>query len=264
MNTLQMKYKESSALMAGTACAVMMLNHINNLFDRPIPGLNPVGELAQFILFLWVGLLIGSRMKPRRWLTGLIALVTLYLLYLSRHYDYYWQALLPALHLTMLGVGILWPKRMLGHASEEKGWESLPFLLATVFCFTACSVVRDRLLHNAMMPEHRDMEQLMQDLMRNVVPLTAILAGCFAVRFSFSEWGRRLGACPWFRGFVAVPAVMVFIATLVNCSWGIGIAGYLPLLRLLSVLVQPVTIWLIVSAVRRIKKRRELNRPGAG
>lgn len=249
-------YKDASVLMAGSACAIMMLNHINNLFDCPVPGFYPVGRLAQLVLFLWVGLLIGSRMKSRRWLTGLVALATLCFLYLSRHYEYEWSVPIPYLHLTMLGLGILWPKRLLGHASEETGWESLPLLLAAVFCFTACSVVRDRLLRSVMMPEHRDMGWLVQDLMRNIVPLTAILAGCFAVRFSFSEWGRRMGSRSWFRGFVLVPSVMTFIATLVDLFQRIEFGGYWQWLSLLRVMVQPVTVWLVVSAVRKIKGKK--------
>lgn len=156
----------------------------------------------------------------------------------------------------MFGVGMLWPGGLLQRASEEKGWDSLMLLLVTAFCFTAYSVVEDRSLWGGMMPEHRDMQRLMQGFTRNADPLMTLLAGYFAVRFSFSEWGRRLGASPWFRGFMAVPAVMVFIAMLMNLFQIIGFGGYWSLLRLLSVLVQPVTVWLVVSVVRRVKRKK--------
>lgn len=256
MNTLQMKYKDAFVLMAGSACTVMLLNDINRLFDYPIPGFRYLAWLAQLILFLWAGLLAGSRMNPRRWKTGLFALATLACLYLARHYDYPSQARLPWLHLMMFGVGMLWPGSLLQRASEEKGWDSLMLLLGTAFCFTAYSVVEDRSLWGGMMPEHRDMQRLMQGLTRNAEPLMTLLAGYFAVRFSFSEWGRRLGASPWFRGFVLVPAVMAFIATLVGLFQRIGFGGYWQWLSLLLVTVQPVTIWMVFSVIRRVKRKR--------
>lgn len=254
MSLQKVQYENAWVLMAGVACTGIWLNQILAWCDYPIPGIAYVFGLGYALLSLWAGLLVSSKMKKRRcWVTVMIALATLWFLYKALHDENpYWGHYLYC-QMMLIGVGMLWPRQWLERGGKDKGWETLVMLLLTTFCYTALFVVRRRLLWGGMMPEHRDMQVLMRDLLRNTEPLMTLLVGYFAVGFAFSEWGQWLGSRPWFRGFVLIPTVMAFLGAVSHIRP--YYMGYWTLLLWLTLMVQPVTVWMFVSVGRRIKRQ---------
>ena len=245
MSLQKMQYENALVLLAGASCTGIWLSGSKAWF---------VGGLAYSVLCLWIGLLLSSvRKKDRWWLTVMIALATLWCLYKARHYENPYWGHYPYHQLMLIGAGMLWPRQWLERSGKDKGWEALVMLLLTIFCYTALFVVRSRLLWGGMMPEHRDMQVLMRDLLRNTEPLMTLLVGYFAVGFAFSEWGQWLGSRPWFRGFVLVSAVLAFLYAVSDIH--LFNSGYWARLSRLKLMVQPVTVWLLVSLGRRVKRR---------
>ena len=87
-------------------------------------------------------------------------------------------------------------------------------ILLSVFCYTAQTTVKNRLLWGAVIPEHPDMEIMMETILVNAEPLMVIITTYFVAQFAFSEVGQMLGSQVWFRGIVAVPCLYAFFGYL--------------------------------------------------
>lgn len=87
-------------------------------------------------------------------------------------------------------------------------------ILLSVFCYTALTTAKNRLLWGAVIPEHPDMEIMMETILINAEPLMVIITTYFVAQFAFSEVGQMLGSQVWFRGIVAVPCLYAFFGYL--------------------------------------------------
>lgn len=259
MEEMRKRYVNASVLLAGGACLAMVINHLVNvasLYESVLPGWSFLCGLCTPVLCLWVGLLLRIRFRnPRWWVRVLVLLVVLFFLYRFRHFlnYWFWWKSNPNLYLAMLGIGYLVPQEMLEDAGKRKGWEYLVLLLLSVFCYAAVAVVNSRLHYMTQMPELQEMELLMERLTNDVEPLLVLLTGYFAVMFSFSRLGQLIGGKAWFRGLVIVPAVYTFLATLGNLAIHSWRWDY----YLIPLLVNPVTVYMVVLAVRLARRKRD-------
>ena len=128
----------------------------------------------------------------------------------------------------------------------------------TAFCYTAMTTVKDRLLWGPIIPEHPDMELMMETILVNAEPLMVFIMTYFVVQFSFSQVAQKLGSQCWFRSIVAVPCVYMFFASFFRMITRMIIL--IDSIRFVSLewfIVQPITVYLVIFISRLIKERRK-------
>ena len=200
-----------------------------------------------------------SAEDPKWWFQILIAGATIYGMYFYRHYAENW-GYADALYLCMAGIGFLIPHKILLSSSQNRGWLSLVMILISVFCYTALTTVKDRLLWGPVIPEHPDMELMMETILVNAEPLMVIITTYFVAQFAFSEIGQILGSQVWFRGIVAVPCLYAFLgylSRLITQRLFFVAINYVYFSPLMWFIVQPVTIYLVVFLFRLIREHRK-------
>ena len=231
-------------------------------WDEPsvFPGFRIMCGLCFPILYFWVGTLLRTKiMNPKWWFQLLLAGVAIFCLYRYRHFAENW-GYADALYIATALIGFLIPPKTILSASQNKGWISLVLIALCAFCYTTLTTVKDRLLWGPIVPEHPDMELMMETILVNAEPLMVIITIYFVTQFAFSEVAQKLGSQTWFRGIVAVPCIYCFLGyfsrmfTLRMFNIAINWVYYSPLMWFI---VQPVTIYLIVVCSRLIKERRK-------
>lgn len=266
MKALNQDFKNASVVLTG---GVGLLLVVGGLIRQatpygemsPVPGLSFLMGLGWPVLCIWAGMFLRQWFRnPSWWVQALVACATVFCLYESRHSLAWWDTL-PCQYLMCIGAGYLVPEGMSTTASGRKGWEYLMLLMAAAFCYTAESVVAGRLQWHpwAFGVEHEDMKRLTQWLLLNCEPLLILLAGYFAVMFSFSQSGQWLGSRDWFCGMCVTLIVTLFLASLSN-SVQLGFRR-LFWTYFLQFLVQPVTLYLVVVICRIIRKLRKKTMP---
>lgn len=219
MKSSKVLYTNASVIIGGAICTVLMANNIIGRmsdWDQPsvFPGFRIMCGLCFPILYFWVGTLLRSWIKdPKWWFKILIAVASIYSMYFYRHYAENW-GYADALYLAMAGIGYLIPPKILYSSFQNNGWLSLVMILLSVFCYTALTTAKNRLLWGAVIPEHPDMEIMMETILINAEPLMVIITTYFVAQFAFSEVGQMLGSQVWFRGIVAVPCLYAFFGYL--------------------------------------------------
>ena len=265
MDTNKTLYTNASVIIGGAVCAVLMAN---SLFGRMsdwnepsvFPGFRIMCGLCFPILYFWVGMLLRRKIqKPKWWFQVLLAGVAVFCLYRYRHFAENW-GYADALYIATALIGFIIPPKILLSAAQNKGWISLILICLCAFCYTALTTVKDRLLWGPIVPEHPDMELMMETILVNAEPLMVIITIYFVAQFAFSEVAQRLGSQTWFRGIVAVPCIYCFLGyfsrlfTMRMFGLAINYVFYSPLMWFI---VQPITIYLIVFCSKLIKERRK-------
>lgn len=264
MKTNKEIYTNASVIIGGAICSVQMANSIIarlSDWDEPsvFPGFGIMCGVCFPILYFWVGTLLRAWIKdPKWWLQVIVAGLTIYGLYFYRHYAENW-GYADALYLSMAGVGFLIPPKILLSSTQNRGWISLGMILLSVFCYTALTTVKDRLLWGPIIPEHPDMELMMETILVNAEPLMVIIVTYFVAQFAFSSIAQNLGSQVWLRWIVAVPCLYTFIGYLSRLLprpfyFAINYVYYSPLMWFI---VQPITIYLVVFFIRLIRERRK-------
>lgn len=264
MKTNKEIYTNASVIIGGAICSVQMANSIIarlSDWDEPsvFPGFGIMCGVCFPILYFWVGTLLRAWIKdPKWWLQVIVAGLTIYGLYFYRHYAENW-GYADALYLSMAGIGFLIPPKILLSSTQNRGWISLGMILLSVFCYTALTTVKDRLLWGPIIPEHPDMELMMETILVNAEPLMVIIVTYFVAQFAFSSIAQNLGSQVWLRWIVAVPCLYTFIGYLSRLLprpfyFAINYVYYSPLMWFI---VQPITIYLVVFFIRLIRERRK-------
>lgn len=267
METTKQQYLNTSFIICGAVCLLRVFAHYVFKYsvwnESTIPGLSALLALSYPLLYAWVGLLLRKISSPKWWTQVLIMVLLAYCLY--RYCDWnahHWYAI--HLHLAMMGLGYLIPPRELALESRKKGWIGLAMSLLSIFCFTAVVITKQRLLWGALMPEHQDMERLLEALMRITEPLLCILSAYLVIGFSFSGIAQKLGELKWVRILVKAACVLSFIYALLfflmhlTC-WSVMMSrvNYNPFLLLA---VQPVSVYLLVALYRRWQNRKTIGK----
>lgn len=265
MKTNKEPYVNASVIIGGAVCALLMANRILGWVsdgDGPtvIPGLGILCGLCFPVLYFWAGMLLRTKMnEPQRWLRILAAGLSIFCLYGYRHFAENW-GYADALYISMAAMGFLIPPKTLVSAAQNKGWISFALTVFCAFCYTAISTVKDRLLWGVIVPDHPDMEMMMETVLADAEPLMAVVTIYFIVQFAFSEIAQKLGSQAWFRGTAAIPCIFAFLDYLGRLStmrW-FGVAlDYVRYSPLMWFIVQPITIYLVVFLYRLIKERRQ-------
>ena len=251
-------YTNATITIYGAVCAVLVANHIINQLSpwgHPslVPGFNVMAGLCYPILCLWLGLLIRAWHKdPKWWIQLIVGAISLYFLYRYRHFaEIFWNR--SYLYITMIGIGYLIPPKVLISSAENKGWISLVMIALSAFCYTALTVVKNRLLWGPIIPGHPDMELMMETVLVNAEPLMVIIFAFFVVQFSFSQISTTIGRNKWIRWTIfGLCAYLFFLVSFSALQYGsfymISYVKYSPLLHLL---VQPITVYLVYGIYRK-------------
>ena len=262
MKTNVNRYTNASFLLGGAACTLLLVNHI--LFciapyeDPLVPGFRFLTGLATPLLCFCAGALLRmKRPSVRWWITGLVAAVVAFCLcmYVSprRVCPGWWSFL----NVAVIGAGFLCPPRSVARARRDPGWAYLVLFAVSAFCYTAVFVSMDRVrILGALSPVNEDMIRLVLRLLTVTEPLLILIAVYFAWMFSVSRAGQRLGRQAWFRWIVAVPCLCGFFIAAYNLFFGAFFSWDIILVRLIQLLVQPVTVYLLVILPRSVKKLR--------
>ena len=264
MKTNKEIYTNASVIIGGAICSVQMANSIIarlSDWDEPsvFPGFGIMCGVCFPILYFWVGTLLRAWIKdPKWWLQVIVAGLTIYGLYFYRHYAENW-GYADALYLSMAGIGFLIPPKILLSSTQNRGWISLGMILLSVFCYTALTTVKDRLLWGPIIPEHPDMELMMETILVNAEPLMVIIVTYFVAQFAFSSIAQNLGSQVWLRWIVAVPCLYTFIGYLSRLLprpfyFAINYVYYSPLMWFI---VQPINTYLVIFFIRLIRERRK-------
>lgn len=250
-------YKNASYTLSGFSCLVLFLN---SLFWRMgdtghslVPGFSYAAGLAYPILSAWVGILLRAKFNTSKWwIRGIVLCSALVLVFFYRqtmeNWSWEYESLLC---LSLVLFGYLNPSKELEKMSDNQGWNDLVLAVISIFCYTAIAVVRQRILWGQVIPEHTDMEKLLECLLGNTEPLLAFVAVYFVIHFSFSKIGLAIGSQSWARGILWIPCVFVFIWVFVNT---IVQYHYTRFYSLIMILVQPLFVYLVIVAARSIKK----------
>ena len=221
------------------------------------PGFGNMAGICYPILYLWFGMLLRVlKRDPQWWLLLIVAGISAFCLYRYRHVTGNWR-FSGFLYFTMAGIGYLVPPKTIKACSRNQGWISLALIAMSAFCYTALTTVKDRLLWGSIIPDHPEMEAMMELILINAEPLMAIIAAYFVAQFAFSHIAQDLGGKSWFRGIVAVPCVYVFLGTIPRLFsfrplFMINYVYYSPLLWFI---VQPITIYLVVFVIKLNRER---------
>ena len=260
-------YVNASVIICGGVCLVRAITHFmlksSDWSEPAIPGLVFMSDLCYPLLFTWIGLLLrGWKPESKWWVQLAVLLIAIY--GLCRYCDWtadYWHIV--HLDFVMIALGYLIPPESLKLEGEKTGWLSLIMLMLSVFCYTAVSVAKQRLQWGDLMPEHQDMEKLLEALLWVAESLLGLISAYFVIQFSFSSTAQNLGGQQWIRVLVAAVCGLSFI-------WAIQfffmmfhrwtyMANYVYYSPILSLLVQPISVYLMIAVYRRAKSRKTLS-----
>ena len=260
-------YVNASVIICGGVCLVRAITHFmlkySDWSEPAIPGLVFMSDLCYPLLFTWIGLLLrGWKPESKWWVQLAVLLIAIY--GLCRYCDWtadYWHIV--HLDFVMIALGYLIPPESLKLEGEKTGWLSLIMLMLSVFCYTAVSVAKQRLQWGDLMPDHQDMEKLLEALLWVAEPLLGLISAYIVIQFSFSSTAQNLGGQQWIRVLVAAVCGLSFI-------WAIQfffmmfhrwtyMANYVYYSPILSLLVQPISVYLMIAVYRRAKSRKTLS-----
>lgn len=257
MNEMIKMYRNASYVIAGGVCFIWVLtlfhNNLSAWTEPLIPGFSSIRGLCIPTLCLWVGILIRYDLhqehSPRWWLKGIALAATLgfmcaFILFMDE-WDRHEYAYLDG---AAIGFGYLISPSWLLELSKKTALNVLIPSLLSVFCYIAISVAKYRLLWGQLIPEHRDMEALLEDLMVCLEAGMVILCLYFIMQIAFSKESMNLGDKNWFRGVVAGGSVYIFLTSLVGFN-----PYYWPAYRCIGILTQPLPVYIFIKIYLQIK-----------
>lgn len=249
--------RNASVLLAGGACLVPILARVFYPYSwLPIRGAWLASMLVIPLLCFWCGMLLHYRVggKARVWLQAVAGLVAVYMFYLSRHtVNAPSMSEIAATHLFAFFLGVVLPWDHLRENGDHVGAKSAILCVLTALTYTAIYVVWQR-LDCKMQPRFADMEQFLLVLTTNMLPLAMVPPLLFATEFAFSKAGQWLGSRKWFL-WLAVPAALYcFLGAWFRRPWGISLDLSWETARLIQLLVQPITVYLMIVIGRLVVK----------
>ena len=249
MKSIDPSLRNASVLLAGGACLVPILTRIFSPYGwLPVRGAWLASMLVIPLLCFWCGMLLHYRVggKSRIWLQAAAGLAAAYMFYLARH-----TVNAPSLseiastYLFAFFLGVLLPWDHLRENGDHAGAKSAVLCVLTALTYAALYVVWQR-LDCKMQPRFADMEQFLLVLTTNMLPLAMVPPLLFAVEFSFSKAGQWLGSRKWFM-WLAVPAALYcFLGAWFHRPWGIALDLSWETARLIRLLIQPITVYLMI------------------
>lgn len=260
METNKSLYINASVIIGGALCAVLMMNNILGLMSNGsessvFPGFGVMAGLCYPILYCWVGMLLRFwKQNPKWWIQLIILGISIFCLYRYWHAADNWR-FVGFLYFAMAGIGYLIPTKALVDSSRNRGWISLIMIAITAFCYTALTTAKNRLLWGRLMPEHEDMELMLETLLVIAEPLMLMVVAYFVGQFGFSRIAHDLGSKSWFRGIAAVPCIYTFIGSFIRLfSMGtFFMTSHMFYAPILWFIVQPISIWLAFFLPKKMR-----------
>ena len=249
MKSIDPSIRDASVLLAGGACLVPVLARICSPYGwLPVRGAWLASMLVIPLLCFWCGMLLHYRAggKARGWLQAAAGLAAAYMFYLARH-----TVNAPSLseiaptYLFAFFLGVVLPWDHLRENGDHFGVKAAVLCVLTALTYTALYVVWQR-LDCKMQPRFADMEQFLLVLTTNMLPLAMVPPLLFATEFSFSKAGQWLGSRKWFLWMAVAAALISFLGAWFHRPWGIALDLSWETARLIQLLVQPITVYLMI------------------
>ena len=264
MKPLDPSLRNASVLLAGGACLIPILARVFYPYSwLPIRGAWLASMLVIPLLSFWCGILLHYRAvgKAKIWLQAVAGLVAAFMFYLSRHtVNAPGMSGQAAAYLFAFFLGGVLPWDHLRENGDHVGVKSAVLCVLTALSYTALYVVWQR-LDCKMQPRFADMEQFLLVLTTNMLPLAMVPPLLFAVEFAFSKAGQWLGSRKWFLWLAVPVALYCFLGAWFHRPWGIALDLSWETARLIRLLVQPITVYLMIViwrlAVKLFKGSRQ-------
>ena len=256
MEPLNPSLRNASVFLAGGASLVMLLARIfSPYYDLlPIRGSWMIKLLVTPVLCLWCGMLLhySLRGKARTWGTVVASLLAAVMLYFSRlTVDSAGMDGAAAYFLFSFFLGLALPWDPIRKNGDHMGAKSAVLCILTALGYTALQLVWQRLIIGpVMVPECEDMRQFLLVLATNMLPLAMVPPLLFATEFSFSKAGQWLGSRKWFLWLAVAAAFISFLGALARHPFQITLDLSWETARLIRLLVQPISVYLVVALVR--------------
>lgn len=249
MKSIDQSLRNASVLLAGGACLVPVLARIFSPYGwLPVRGAWLASMLVIPLLCFWCGMLLHYRVggKARVWLQAAAGLAAAYMFYLTRHtVNAPSMSEIASTYLFAFFLGVLLPWDHLRKNGDHVGAKSAVLCVLTALTYTALYVVWQR-LDCKMQPRFADMEQFLLVLTTNMLPLAMVPPLLFATEFSFSKAGQWLGSRKWFLWMAVAAALISFLGAWFHRPWGIALDLSRETARLIQLLVQPITVYLMI------------------
>ena len=253
MKSIDPSLRNASVLLAGGACLIPVLTRIFSPYGwLPVRGAWLASMLVIPLLCFWCGMLLHYRAggKARVWLQTIAGLAAAFMFYLSRHtVNAPSMSEMASTYLFAFFLGIALPWAHLRENGDHVGVKSAVLCVLTALTYTAIYVVWQR-LDCKMQPRFADMEQFLLVLTTNMLPLAMVPPLLFATEFSFSKAGQWLGSRKWFLWLAVAAAFISFLGALARHPFQITLDLSWETARLIRLLVQPISVYLVVALVR--------------
>ena len=242
-------------LAGGTSLVLVLARIISPYYDLlPIRGSWMIKLLVTPVLCLWCGMLLhySLRGKARTWGTVVASLLAAVMLYFTRlTVDSAGMDGAAAYFLFSFFLGLALPWDPIRKNGDHMGAKSAVLCILTALGYTALQLVWQRLIIGpVMVPECEDMRQFLLVLATNMLPLAMVPPLLFATEFSFSKAGQWLGSRKWFLWMAVAAALISFLGAWFHRPWGIALDLSWETARLIQLLVQPISVYLVVALVR--------------
>ena len=264
MNTTQ---KNFSVIMTGFSGLIFLFHFIAEIVLNNLPYeyvkdmwylMGPVGSLVTPILFGWIGILLRQKWPfPRKWVQVILAsaVPAIYIMWTVLHANgiYFFG---DGERCLWLFIGILFyllPPRQLERYGNESGLFELLLFGCSIFCYIGIT----RVVYHFSVVNFQMLTGEWTRLFCRTMKFIPLAMGIyFLAAFSFSKSGQQIGNS---KDVVVVTKILVSISFLVSAARLLRYGFcYMRLFYLYKVLSQPVTIYLIVTAsraLRRVSKR---------
>lgn len=251
MKSIDPSLRNASVLLAGGACLIPVLARIFSPYGwLPVRGAWLASMLVIPLLCFWCGMLLHYRVggKARVWLQAAAGLAAAYMFYLSRHtVNAPYMSEIASTYLFAFFLGILLPWNHLRENGDHLGAKSAVLCVLAALTYTAIYVVWHRLIIGpVMVSECEDMRQFLLVLTTNMLPLAMVPPLLFATEFAFSKAGQWLGSRKWFLWLAVAAALVSFLGAWFHRPWGIALDLSWETARLIRLLVQPITVYLMI------------------
>ena len=255
MKSIDPSLRNASVLLAGGACLVPVLARVFSPYGwLPVRGAWLASLLVIPLLCFWCGMLLHYRVggKARVWLQAVAGILAAFMFYLSRQtINAPYMSGIASTYLFAFFLGVVLPWDHLRENGDHIGAKSAVLCLLTALSYTALYVVWQRLIIGpVMVPECEDMRQFLLVLTTNMLPLAMVPPLLFAVEFSFSKAGQWLGSRKWFLWMAVAAALISFLGAWFRRPYGISLDLSWETARLIRLLVQPITVYLMIVTGR--------------
>lgn len=250
-------YKSASYTMAGTACAVTIINlalsHLGSEGHSLLPGFSFTAGLATPMLCAWLGIILKYWTgNDKLWIIAPLSIICMVLIFAIATEANFFSSnkyLMESLAMAIMGY-IIPEKHLEALSKKEMRIPSIILCVSSLLIYTCIAVARNRIYLLPSVMEYADMQDLALSLLLIGETVTAFVAVYTIIAAAFSSAGIAFGNTKLVRASLGVFCILAFIRAVVN----VCISSGLHTVFIVQVISNPVFIFLIIWVSKRLKK----------